>query len=97
MRLLDDKNFNEAISSENGVLVDFFAPWCGPCRTMGTILEAMEEIQGNVCKVNIDDHPDLADRYGIRSVPTLIWFKSGVEADRTTGVISKDDIKKMMK
>lgn len=73
-------------------LVDFWASWCGPCRMMSPVVDALlEKVEGlKVCKVNVDDEPDLADRFGIDMIPALIFIKDGREADRMIGVKSED-------
>jgi thioredoxin 1 len=77
------------------VLVDFYADWCGPCKMMGEILEGMEDV--NVLKVNVDDYPDIAQNFGIISIPTLILFKEGSETDKLIGLQSKSDIEEFLK
>ncbi len=84
---LEKENFAELIKEE--VLVDFYANWCGPCKMLAPILEEV----GNyfkVIKVDIDKHDDLAHRYGVMSIPTLILFKDGVEIKRHVGFLNKD-------
>lgn len=76
-------------------LVDFWAPWCGPCTVMGPVIEEVAgEFTGRavVGKVNVDDHPDLASQYGVQSIPTLLFFKGGQEADRIVGSVAKDTL-----
>lgn len=91
---LTDKNFNNQIKN-NISLVDFWAPWCMPCKMMAPVLNEIAEnsLSGvQVCKVNVDEHKSLAARHGIRGIPTTILFKNGKEINRFVGVKSKDFI-----
>lgn len=94
------RNFNEIVDSGESVLIDFWAPWCGPCRAAAPIVdEVAEEIAPDVRvgKVDVDSEPELADRFEILSVPTLVLLKKGKVAARTVGLRSKDDILEMVR
>jgi thioredoxin 1 len=95
---VNDGNFEVAVlESKQPVLVDFWAPWCGPCRALGPIMESVakdfSEI-ARVVKLNVDDNPAVTERYGIRAIPTLIVFKDGEEKGRLIGAVSRDEIKR---
>jgi thioredoxin 1 len=94
---LTKTNFaNEVLQSTNPVLVDFWAEWCGPCKSLAPILDELaEEYQGRVRigKVNIDEYQELAAQYGIRSIPTLLLFKEGQVAEQVVGLRSKRELK----
>ncbi len=89
----------EVLESDKPVLVDFWAPWCGPCRMVGPEVEAIaEEYAGrvSVAKINVDEQPELAGRYGIMSIPTIIVFKNGEIAEQSVGAVSRGKLKEML-
>ena len=86
------ENFEaEVIQSDKPVLVDFFAPWCGPCRMLSPVIDEIAEERSDikVCKINTDEQEELAIRFGIMSIPTLIVFKNGEITKKTMGVQPK--------
>ncbi len=93
------KNFQEQINSEIPVLVDFYAQWCGPCKTLSPILEQIEkEYEGkvNILKVDVDENPELASQFNIKSIPTLMLFKKGNILQTMKGFLGKDKIKEFI-
>ena len=92
MALIHYKNedFNELINDEL-VIVDFFATWCGPCRMLSPVLEEIQD-KYKIVKVDIDDSNDLAKKYGVMSVPTIIKFKNGEEIDKNIGFLPKEEL-----
>jgi len=99
-KILTDQNFEEeVIKAKKPVLVDFWAPWCGPCQFMGPVLEELEKELGEkviVGKLNIDENPATTEKYGIMSIPTLIIFKEGVAVDQLVGIQNKETIKEKL-
>lgn len=85
----------EVLEAEGTVLVDFWASWCAPCRMLAPVIDevAKEMTDVKVCKVNVDDEQELAQKYGVMSIPTLIVFKGGQEVKRSMGFIPKEAIK----
>ncbi|MFR7932553.1 MAG: thioredoxin [Acutalibacteraceae bacterium] len=90
-------NFDKEVK-EGKTLIDFWAPWCGPCRMQSPILEQLEASGAavKICKVNVDEQPDLAKRFGILSIPTLILMQNGVLKDKQVGLTSLDELKEFI-
>ncbi|HLP78966.1 MAG TPA: thioredoxin, partial [Candidatus Paceibacterota bacterium] len=93
---LDESNFDAAIKTGTApVVVDFYAPWCGPCKMLAPMLEKLaEHLAGEIrfAKVNVDDAPGLAERFAITGVPTLLFFRNGSPCDRMVGFTSPRDL-----
>ena len=93
--VIDNNNFSELVSAGQPLLIDFWAPWCGPCRMMSPVVEELaQEYEGRViiAKCNVDDEEDVAAQFNIRNIPTLVLMKNGQLVDRFVGVVAKKDI-----
>ena len=100
IKVVSDASFDaDVISSTQPVLVDFWAEWCGPCKMLTpTINEIADEYSGRaiIGKLNVDDNPSIASDYGIRSIPSLLFFKGGKVENQIMGAVSKSDIEKAL-
>lgn len=99
IQLTDDSFDKEVLSSDKPVLVDFWAPWCGPCRMLAPVLEEIaKQYAGKVkvAKLNTDENPVAPSRYRIAAIPTLLFFKDGQLAEQRVGIQSKRDIEKLL-
>ncbi|MBR4345050.1 MAG: thioredoxin [Lachnospiraceae bacterium] len=96
---ITEKNFEEIRNSQKTVLIDFFADWCGPCKMVSPIVDKIAEEYPEyiVGKVNVDDEPDLAESFGVMSIPTLVVLKEGEVAAKQVGVQPKEKILEMLK
>jgi len=90
---VDDSSFDtEILQSEKPAMVDFWAPWCGPCKAIAPVIEELAEAFGDkikFAKCNVDDNPVTPGKYGIKAIPTLIFFKGGDAVDQITGIVAK--------
>jgi len=92
---LTTRTFDEALAAYPALVVDFWAPWCGPCRALAPVLEDVAREQAGrvvIGKVNVDEEPEIAARFGIRSIPTLIFFQDGKPRDTVVGAVPKSEI-----
>ena len=99
VEVVDSAFDEEVMESEVPVLVDFWAPWCGPCRALSPVIEEIsKDYEGSVKvgKVNVDENPETTMKFRIRSIPTLIVFKNGEVADQIIGAVPKSEIEKIL-
>jgi len=91
-----DQTFVNEVEGQGTVVVDFWAPWCGPCKMLAPILDELSQELGDdvkIAKVNVDENPESAARFGVMSIPTMIFFKDGQPVDKVVGLNSKEALK----
>jgi thioredoxin 1 len=98
---IDDSSFDtEIIQSDKPAVVDFWAPWCGPCKAIGPVIEELAKTYGEqikFTKCNVDDNPVTPGKFGIKAIPTLIFFKEGKVMDQITGMVAKSKLEDTIK
>lgn len=97
VKTLTDATFDTEIAGDKPVIVDFWAPWCGPCRMVGPVIEQIADEHGDkiaVGKLNVDENPGVASKFGIMSIPTIMLFKNGEVAKKVVGARPKADLEK---
>jgi thioredoxin len=98
---IDDSSFDtEIIQSDKPAVVDFWAPWCGPCKAIGPVIEELAKNYGEqikFTKCNVDDNPITPGKFGIKAIPTLIFFKEGKVVDQITGMVAKSKLEETIK
>lgn len=97
VEVTDESFAREVLASESSVLVDCWAPWCGPCRKVGPVMEELASDYASavkIAKLNVDENPAIAEQYGIRSIPTMLFFKDGKLVQRLVGALPKEEIEK---
>ncbi len=89
---------NEVLKSENPVIVDFWAPWCGPCRQLAPVYERLAAVNKQVkfCKLNVDENQDISGEYGIMAIPCVVAFKDGKEVNRLVGNVGEQKLQQMI-
>ena len=95
-KVITSTNFEEAIAAPGLIVIDFWAVWCGPCRILSPVVDELAgEFSGRatIAKCNVDDAEDVAVRFGVRNIPTLVFIKDGEVVDRTVGVVPKAELK----
>ena len=93
IKYLEDNDLDSKLKDKK-ILVDFYADWCGPCKMLGTILEEMDF---PIFKINVDKFPELARKYGVMSIPTIILFDNGKEIKKNIGFLSKNELEEFLK
>ncbi len=93
IKYLEDNDLDSKLKDKK-ILVDFYADWCGPCKMLGTILEEMDF---PILKINVDKFPELARKYGVMSIPTIILFDNGKEIKKNIGFLSKNELEEFLK
>ena len=98
---IDDSSFDsEIVQSDKPAVVDFWAPWCGPCKAIGPVIEELAQTYGEqikFTKCNVDDNPVTPGKFGIKAIPTLIFFKEGKVVDQITGMVAKSKLEETIK
>lgn len=99
IHVTDGEFDNKVVGNDLPCLVDFWAPWCGPCKAIGPVIDELaEEFDGKIviAKMNVDDNPATPGKFGIRAIPTLILFKDGEEVDKVTGAVGKAQLNELI-
>ncbi|HBS46811.1 MAG TPA: thioredoxin [Paenibacillus sp.] len=96
---VSDQTFSNEVEGQGTEVVDFWAPWCGPCKMIAPILDELSAELGDsvkIAKLNVDENPETASRFGVMSIPTLIFFKDGQPVDKVVGLNSKESLKNIV-